>query len=139
MDIHEEFQRFKTHPYVRQMLEGGTRVNYGAKSLPAGGWWGECVSNCSFVSGEASTAFWLFAFVPLMPPRWRWPAGLAIALFAAAVSFGRIAFGRHFLSDTLIAGALSLTVIALVGWALQRRPMRRIAQGWAARVKGGLR
>ncbi len=39
MDIHEEFQRFKTHPFVRTLLEGGTRVNYGAKSLPAGGWW----------------------------------------------------------------------------------------------------
>jgi electron-transferring-flavoprotein dehydrogenase len=39
MDIHDELQRFKTHPFVRQLLEGGTRVNYGAKSLPAGGWW----------------------------------------------------------------------------------------------------
>ncbi len=39
MDIHEEFQRFKTHPYVKPLLEGGTRVNYGAKSLPAGGYW----------------------------------------------------------------------------------------------------
>jgi len=39
MDVHEEFQRFKTHPYVRGMLEGGERVHYGAKSLPAGGYW----------------------------------------------------------------------------------------------------
>ncbi|RKY21883.1 MAG: hypothetical protein DRQ55_02865 [Planctomycetota bacterium] len=36
-DIHEEFQRFKTHPFVAQLLKGGTRVAYGAKSLPAGG------------------------------------------------------------------------------------------------------
>ena len=26
MDIHEEFQRFKTHPFMRRLLEGGTRV-----------------------------------------------------------------------------------------------------------------
>jgi electron-transferring-flavoprotein dehydrogenase len=39
LDLHEELQRFKTHPYVRSLLEGGTRVHYGAKSLPAGGWW----------------------------------------------------------------------------------------------------
>jgi electron-transferring-flavoprotein dehydrogenase len=39
LDIHEEFQRFKTHPFVREILQGGTRVQYGAKSLPAGGWW----------------------------------------------------------------------------------------------------
>jgi electron-transferring-flavoprotein dehydrogenase len=39
LDLHEEFQRFKTHPFVRSLLAGGTRVAYGAKSLPAGGWW----------------------------------------------------------------------------------------------------
>jgi electron-transferring-flavoprotein dehydrogenase len=39
MDIHEEFQRFKTHPFMRRLLEGGTRAHYGAKSLPAGGYW----------------------------------------------------------------------------------------------------
>jgi electron-transferring-flavoprotein dehydrogenase len=39
MDIHEEFQRFKTHPEIAKLLKGGTRLNYGAKSLPAGGYW----------------------------------------------------------------------------------------------------
>jgi electron-transferring-flavoprotein dehydrogenase len=39
LDIHEEFQRWKTHPFVRAILQGGTRVHYGAKSLPAGGHW----------------------------------------------------------------------------------------------------
>jgi electron-transferring-flavoprotein dehydrogenase len=39
LDIHEEMQRFKTHPFIRDLLKGGTRVHYGAKSLPAGGWW----------------------------------------------------------------------------------------------------
>ena len=102
--------------------------------VPAGDWSGACASNCSFVSGEAATAFWLFAFVPLLRPRWRWPAGLAVTLFAAAVSFGRIAFGRHFLSDTLMAGALTLTVIALTGYLLQRPVARDLAQRWAAAV-----
>jgi electron-transferring-flavoprotein dehydrogenase len=39
MDPHELFQRWKTHPYVRRILEGGKLVRYGAKSLPAGGWY----------------------------------------------------------------------------------------------------
>jgi electron-transferring-flavoprotein dehydrogenase len=39
LDIHDEFQRFKTHPFIRELLQGGTRLHYGAKSLPAGGWW----------------------------------------------------------------------------------------------------
>ncbi len=33
----EEFQRFKTHPEVRKMLEGGKRIAYGARALNEGG------------------------------------------------------------------------------------------------------
>jgi len=33
----DEFQRFKTHPAVRKMLEGGKRVAYGARALNEGG------------------------------------------------------------------------------------------------------
>lgn len=33
----EEFQRYKTHPYIRDFLEGGRRVSYGARALTAGG------------------------------------------------------------------------------------------------------
>ena len=32
-------QQFKLHPLVREILEGGERVSWGAKALPAGGWW----------------------------------------------------------------------------------------------------
>ena len=33
----EEFQRFKRHPAIRPMLEGGTRVSYGARAITEGG------------------------------------------------------------------------------------------------------
>ena len=33
----EEFQRFKTHPAIRPMLEGGKRIAYGARALNEGG------------------------------------------------------------------------------------------------------
>jgi len=33
----DEFQRFKTHPAVRKMLDGGKRVAYGARALNEGG------------------------------------------------------------------------------------------------------
>ena len=33
-----EFQRFKTHPMVRPLLEGGTRISYGARAITEGGW-----------------------------------------------------------------------------------------------------
>jgi electron-transferring-flavoprotein dehydrogenase len=34
----EEFQRFKTHPAIRPLLEGGKRVAYGARALTEGGY-----------------------------------------------------------------------------------------------------
>jgi electron-transferring-flavoprotein dehydrogenase len=37
-DPHGEFQRFKAHPWVRSLLEGGRMVGYGAKAIPEGGY-----------------------------------------------------------------------------------------------------
>jgi electron-transferring-flavoprotein dehydrogenase len=36
-DLHREFQRFKTHPLIRGILEGGECLRYGAKAIPGGG------------------------------------------------------------------------------------------------------
>ena len=36
---HDLLQQFKTHPLVRDILEGGERVAWGAKALPGGGYW----------------------------------------------------------------------------------------------------
>jgi electron-transferring-flavoprotein dehydrogenase len=36
---HDFLQEFKTHPMVRKILEGGERVSWGAKAIPAGGYW----------------------------------------------------------------------------------------------------
>jgi electron-transferring-flavoprotein dehydrogenase len=36
---HDLLQLFKTHPFVREILEGGERVAWGAKALPGGGYW----------------------------------------------------------------------------------------------------
>jgi electron-transferring-flavoprotein dehydrogenase len=38
-DSHAAFQKWKTHPFVRKILDGGRLVRYGAKSLPYGGWY----------------------------------------------------------------------------------------------------
>ncbi len=36
---HDLLQEFKTHPLAKGILEGGERVAWGAKALPAGGYW----------------------------------------------------------------------------------------------------
>lgn len=38
-DPHEAFQKFKTHPFIKRVLEGGKLVRYGAKTVPYGGWY----------------------------------------------------------------------------------------------------
>jgi electron-transferring-flavoprotein dehydrogenase len=36
-DPHDNMQRFKLHPFIRKLLEGGELVRYGAKTIPEGG------------------------------------------------------------------------------------------------------
>ncbi len=38
LDPFMEFQRFKTHPFVSRLLEGGRRISYGARALNEGGY-----------------------------------------------------------------------------------------------------
>ncbi len=38
IDPHAEFQKYKTHPEVAKILEGGKMIKYGAKTIAAGGW-----------------------------------------------------------------------------------------------------
>jgi electron-transferring-flavoprotein dehydrogenase len=37
LNPYEEFQRYKTHPAIRTVLEGGRRIAYGARAITAGG------------------------------------------------------------------------------------------------------
>ena len=35
---YDEFQRFKTHPAIRDVFEGGRRISYGSRAITEGGW-----------------------------------------------------------------------------------------------------
>jgi electron-transferring-flavoprotein dehydrogenase len=45
----EEFQRFKTHPSIRGVFEGGKRISYGARAITEGGY--QSVPKLSFPGG----------------------------------------------------------------------------------------
>jgi electron-transferring-flavoprotein dehydrogenase len=36
---HDLLQQLKTHPFIRDLLDGGKRVGWGAKTIPSGGYW----------------------------------------------------------------------------------------------------
>ncbi|HEX3936690.1 MAG TPA: electron transfer flavoprotein-ubiquinone oxidoreductase [Xanthobacteraceae bacterium] len=45
----EEFQRFKTHPLIRDTFDGGKRICYGARAITEGGW--QSVPKLAFPGG----------------------------------------------------------------------------------------
>jgi membrane-associated PAP2 superfamily phosphatase len=93
-------------------------------------WWdprGDCLGNCSFVSGDVSGAFWTIAPAALVPPPWRalaYGGALALGIGMAAV---RIVAGAHFFSDTIFAGVFTFLIIWLVHGLIYRWPRTRLS------------
>lgn len=86
-------------------------------------WWspfGRCDGNCSFASGEVSSAMWLLCLAVLLPPRWRPLGAVAVLAWVATVGGVRIAMGGHFVSDVLMSAVLT----ALTVWVLHVLIMR---------------
>lgn len=49
LDPFKEFQRFKQHPSIRPLFEGGKRLTYGARAINEGGW--QSIPKLSFPGG----------------------------------------------------------------------------------------
>lgn len=75
---------------------------------------GQCKRNCSFVSGEASSAFWTLAPALLAPPPVRPVAVAASLAFGTSVAALRMAFGGHYFSDSLISGLLTILLVLIL-------------------------
>lgn len=103
-------------PRPRMVEEFGGDMPYQPVWVPSS--W--CDTNCSFVSGEASSSIWLIAVVLVLPKAWRLGALLFVIPLAVILSANRVAFGGHFLSDTLISWGLTLLVILSTKWAIDR-------------------
>lgn len=78
-----------------------------------------CNSNCSFVSGEATAAFWMVWIVPFLPAGMRLKAVISIGVLAIFISGLRVAFGRHYFSDVTMAIFVALFAITVSVWTLQ--------------------
>ncbi len=89
--------------------------NYGGDAPFVGVWkiTHYCSHNCSFISGEGSSAMWMVTLALLLPQRWR-PTGVRVLLALGAVfSLNRVLFGAHFLSDVMLGWWITLLVIAI--------------------------
>jgi len=95
-------------------------------------WWdprGTCDSNCSFVSGETSSAVWLTAPAMLAPPPWRYAALGIAGLYGAAFAAIRMLAGGHFLSDVIFAAIFTGLVIWTVHGILFRWSATQVSEG----------
>jgi membrane-associated phospholipid phosphatase len=81
-----------------------------------------CDRNCSFVSGEASSATWLVAVALVLPKGIRRPATVAAVVYAVLLSLNRVASGGHFLSDVVISFGVTLLVLAVMHRVVIERP-----------------
>ncbi len=98
----EEFQRFKQHPQIRRVLEGGKRLSYGARAITKGG---------------------LNAL-----PRQHFPGGLLLGCDAGTLNFAKIK-GAHTAMKSGMLGAETV-FDALVNEAPQNRDLTGYADAF---------
>jgi lipid A 4'-phosphatase len=107
----------------RDIVEFGGTLDF----TPAWQVYGHCTSNCSFVSGEASSSICILAFVLVMAKEWRARAATWLFGYAFVMSMNRLAFGGHFMSDILLSWCVTLIVVIacyrLCYWT-EYQPMR---------------
>ena len=55
-DIHHAFQIWKTHPFIQKIIQGGKLLEYGAKTLPEGGYYSlpKLTVNHALIVGDAA-------------------------------------------------------------------------------------
>jgi electron-transferring-flavoprotein dehydrogenase len=90
----EEFQRWKQHPAIRQFLEGGRRVSYGARAINEGGW--QSVPTLAFPGGALIGCAAGFVNVPRIKGS---HTAMKSGMLAAEAAFSAIAADRA--GDTL--------------------------------------
>jgi lipid A 4'-phosphatase len=98
----------------QQIVEFGGRLDFSSAFQISD----QCVQNCSFVSGEGSAAATLAVVLLMLIGRdphifARGRASISIIVLAVLCAFLRVAFGRHFASDTIFA-ILFCTILALL-------------------------
>jgi len=91
-------------------------------------WWdprGGCDSNCSFVSGETSSATWLAAPALVLPAPWRYLALSGVAIYTTLIALARLLAGGHFLSDVIFAVIFTgLMIWGVHGYLYRWKSMR---------------
>ncbi len=103
----QEFQRWKTHPAIRAILEGGKRVSYGARAINEGGW--QSVPKLTFPGGALIGCSAGFVNVPRIKGS---HTAMKSGMLAAEAAFDAIAAERAGDELTVYPEALEKSWIA---------------------------
>lgn len=95
--------------------------------MPAGSSLGECVRNCSFISGEAAGAGWLLCLLPLLPPSLRSKLAPPLLVICWLTPLMRVSFGGHYASDAILGFFSSPLIFSLVFIVANRLERRKFA------------
>ena len=106
----------------RELIEFGGQNDF----TLAGDLIGQCMSNCSFPSGEAAAGGWFLCCGLLFAPRWRKQAYICLFILGVFTALLRVAFGAHFISDVLLGYLTTLITASILAIAFER------AQKWRA-------
>jgi electron-transferring-flavoprotein dehydrogenase len=87
---YEEFQRWKQHPAIRRVLEGGRRVSYGARAINEGGW--QSIPELAFRGGALVGCAAGFVNVPRIKGT---HTAMKSGMLAAEAAAAAIAAGRE--------------------------------------------
>ncbi len=86
---YEEFQKFKTHPIMREMLEGGERIAYGARAITEGGF--QSIPKLTFPGGVLIGCSAGFVNVPRIKGNHN---AMKTGMMAAEAAFAALGEGR---------------------------------------------
>ena len=84
-----------------------------------------CETNCSFVSGEATAAFWMLIFGFFVMGYKRIVAFGFFGIVAIAIAMLRVIFGRHYFSDITMSFFVAISSILFAFWLLETRVVNR--------------
>jgi lipid A 4'-phosphatase len=94
----------------KHVIEFGGSKHFTAAPLPAK----ECKRGCSFVSGEAASAFVPFYAAAALIPQWGAALIVGGTISGLIAGFVRISQGAHFLSDIVFAGLLMALMVLVL-------------------------
>jgi len=123
----EEFQRWKQHPEIRKILEGGRRVSYGARAINEGGW--QSVPKLDFPGGALIGCSAGFVNVPRIKGS---HTAMKSGMLAAEAAAAAIAAGRG--SDSLA----EYDAAVRDSWIAKELKLVQNAEPMVAKFGGGL-